>query len=228
MTLAQLRRLSGWALVLGGLAALIGNVATGVLFPDNFNPTYAGNPLFVPLNLLALLGTLLLVLGLPGLYAARRVELAVAGFVGIVLIAVTAMLFGVFFGLFALIVEPFLSAQAPQLLSGDPPASLLVFLVVSTIIQVVGSILFALPMLRGALQPRWAGYVLVISAVLAVVSFLANGPASGSGALAVVLNVASPVLLLVVLAWLGYQLLAAPALAASASDADLARAPDAA
>lgn len=171
MTHAQLRSLSGWATVLGALAVLIGTIASDVLFPDSFNPSNAMNPLFVPLNLLGTIGALLVLLGLPGLYVSRYVDMGVAGFIGSVLIAVSAMLFGVFFGFFSVVFQPVIAAQAPQLISGEPPPALLVFVVVGTIIQVLGATLLALPMLRGSLRPRWGGYVLVVSAVLTVVSF---------------------------------------------------------
>ncbi|MBV9356529.1 MAG: hypothetical protein JO023_13505, partial [Chloroflexi bacterium] len=171
MTLAQLRSFSGWVLVVGAIAALVGNTASGVLFPDSSNPAYSTTPLFVPLNLLGAVGAGLLLLGLPGLYASHRLELRVSGFVGIVLIAVTAMMFGIFLGLFTVIVQPFVAVQAPQLMAAQPPVALLVFFVLGTLVEVVGSLLLALPMLRGSMRPRWAGYVLVVSAVLAAVSF---------------------------------------------------------
>ena len=105
MAPASLMRLSGLALIIGAVAAVIGNTTTGVLFPDNSNATYPSNPLYVPLNLLSTIGSILLLLGLPGLYAHRARELGTIGLVGTVLIALTGMLFGLF--------QPVLSALCP-------------------------------------------------------------------------------------------------------------------
>jgi len=102
---------------------VIGNVATSVLFPDVNSPSDAMSALYVPLNLLATVRTILVLLGFPGLYAWRAHEMGIAGLVGAVLIALTGMMCGVFFGLFSVLFQPYLAAQAPQLLSGDgPPA----------------------------------------------------------------------------------------------------------
>jgi hypothetical protein len=206
MASAPLFRLSGLTLLIGAVAALIGNIATGLLFPDNNNPSYALNPSYVPLNLLATIGSILLLLGLPGLYAKRARELGVAGLVGTVLIALTGMMFGVFFGLFAVLFQSYLAAQAPQLLSGEGPPALFPFFILGTLAQVIGSILFALPMLRGSMLPRWPGYALVVSALVAVVSFFLSGPGSPTTPLTILANVLPPALLFIVLGWLGYLL----------------------
>ena len=208
MSGAQLFRLSGLVLVVGAIAALVGNGGTGILFPDNGNPTYALSPLYVPLNLLALVGTILLLLGLPGLYASRSREAGALGLAGIVLIALTGMMFGIFFGLFAVLFQPFLAARAPELLSGEPAPGFFPFFILGSVFQVVGSVLFALHMLSGRVRPRWPGYLLVISALLAIGTFLLTDPSSSSTPLSIFLNVASPALLFIVLGWLGYQLLA--------------------
>lgn len=206
MTPAGLFRLSGLALVVGAIAAVIGNVATSVLFPDMNSPSVATSPLFVPLNLLATVGTVLVLLGFPGLYAWRAHEMGIAGLVGAVLIALTGMMFGVFFGLFSVLFQPYLAAQVPQLLSGDGPPALFPFFILGTLFQVIGSILFALPMLRGRMLPRWPGYALVVSALVAIVSFFLSGPGSPTTPLTILANLLPPALLIIALGWLGYLL----------------------
>ena len=129
-----------------------------------------------------------------------------AGLVGAVLIAVTGMIFGVFFGLFSVLLQPYLAAQAPQLLSGDGPPALFPFFILGTVLQVIGSILFALPMLRGRMLPRWPGYALVVSAIFAIVSFFLSGPGSPTTPLTILANLLPPALLIIALGWLGYLL----------------------
>ena len=204
MAPATLLRFSGLTLVIGAAMALIGNTATSLLFPDNSNPTYAINPLYVPLNLLATIGTILVLLGLPALYAHRARELGVIGLAGTVLIALTGMMFGVFFGLFSVLFAPYLATQAPQLMTGDGPPALFPFFILGTLAQVCGSVLFALPMLRGRMLPRWPGYALVISALFAVLSFFLSGQGSPTTPLTILANLLPPLLLVLVLGWLGY------------------------
>jgi hypothetical protein len=206
MTPAGLFRLSGLALTVGAIVAVIGNIATSVLFPDMNSPSEAMSASYVPLNLLATVGTVLVLLGFPGLYAWRAHEMGIAGLVGAVLIALTGMMFGVFFGLFSVLFQPYLAAQAPQIFSGDGPPALFPFFILGTVFQVIGSILFALPMLRGRMLPRWPGYALVVSALVAIVSFFLGGPGSPTTPLTILANLLPPVLLIIALGWLGYLL----------------------
>src|SRR5947209_4815947 len=104
MSAVSLYRLSGIALVVGMLLSALSAIGTGVAFPDNSSPDAATNPLNVLLSALGVAGTMLALLGLPAVYlrAARRG--GVMWLVGVVLIGITGMLFGVFFGLLGTVV----------------------------------------------------------------------------------------------------------------------------
>ena len=54
--------------------------------------------------------------------------------------------------------------------------------------------------------PRWPGYALVVSAVIAVLSFFLSGPGSPTTPLTILANLLPPVLLIMALGWLGYLL----------------------
>src|SRR6266699_538884 len=71
----------------------------GVVFPDSSDAATAINPLNVLLNLIGVLGAILALLGLPGLYARAARDGGLVWLVGVVLIAITAMIFGIFLGL---------------------------------------------------------------------------------------------------------------------------------
>lgn len=210
MSSSQLFKLCGWCLFVGAVISAIGNVGTSVMFPDNHNLAAFTHPLFVPLNLLAVVGTVIILIGLPGLYLRHARQLAAIGLAGLMLIFLTGILFGVFLSLVQVVVLPYLAAEAPTLATGDGPPAFFPLFLLGLACQVIGSVLFALPIVRGAALPRWLGYLLVLSALLAVAGFLVNGPDSAPTALAIAINVLSPVLLFVVLGWFGFDLLNAP------------------
>jgi hypothetical protein len=207
MSSAQLFRLSGAALALGGLVSLVAYTLTSLLFPNQNDPTYAANRLYAPLYLLGFAGAMLLLLGLPGLAveAARRAGLP--GLLGVVLIAIAGAMFGVFFTLLQAIIFPYLAEQAPQIIAADEgPPGLFPFFVFGTLASVVGSILLALPLLRGRLRPRGAGYALVAAAALSVVSFFLETTGSPMSSLSTLVDLLSTDLLFVALGWLGAEL----------------------
>jgi hypothetical protein len=101
MTTAQLYRLSGLALVIGMILSAVSAIGSGVAFPDTSSPAAATNPLSVLLSIVGVIGTIVALLGLPGMYARAAREGGLLWLVGVVLIAITGVLFGVFLGLWA-------------------------------------------------------------------------------------------------------------------------------
>ena len=206
MTAAQLYRLSGYALVIGAVVSIVTTVMQSALFPSNNDLTYAQNGLFVPLALISVAATVLLLLGLSGWYAMHSRAAGVTGLVGFVCIFITGLMFPVFFNLVQALLFPFLATAAPQSFSGEGPSGFFPYFIVGTILQVIGTIGLAIPMLRGQVLPRWPAYALIVSAPLAVVSFFLNGPNVAPNALTVVLNALPVLLLFVALAGMGWTL----------------------
>jgi hypothetical protein len=188
-------------MILSAASAILG----GVLFPDNNNPAAATNPLNMLLGVVGVVGTILALLGLPGMYARAAREGGLMWLVGVALIAITGMLFGVFLGLMGVLVFPALASQAPDLFSQGPPPSFFVLFIVATLANVVGAILMGISLLTTRVYARWCGYVMLVEAVLAAVGFVASGPSSTS-VLSQILNTVSPLPLFLVLGWAGYEL----------------------
>jgi hypothetical protein len=205
VTSARLYRLSGFALVIGMILSAVSSIGSGLAFPDTTNPAAATNPLSVLLSLLGVIGTIVALLGLPGMYARAAREGGLVWLVGVVLIAITGILFGVFLGLMGALVFPVLAAQAPDLFREGPPPSFFGLFIVGTLANVVGAFLMAIPMITKRIYPRWCGYMLIAAAVLGVVSFITNGPGPSS-LIGQILNVVSPLPLFLVLGWAGFEL----------------------
>jgi hypothetical protein len=205
MTTASLYRLSGLALLIGAILATVSSIASGVLFPDSSNPATATNSLNVLLNLIGVVGAILALLGLPGMYARGALAGGLMWLIGVVLIAITAMLFGIFLGLMSVLVFPVLASRAPDLFGAGPPPSFFAVFIIGTVANVFGALLMGIPMITKQVYPRWCGYLLMVEAVLAVLSFFVSGPGPSS-LIAQILNVVSALPLFLVLGWAGYEL----------------------
>ncbi|MBO0705565.1 MAG: hypothetical protein J2P39_09615 [Candidatus Dormibacteraeota bacterium] len=181
-----------------------------MLFGGSDEARYAQHVLFVPTNVVAVVGALLLLWALPLVYASPRTRgLGVIGRLGTALIFIAGSLFGVFSSLMGAILLPYLATRIPGMFSDSGPAGLLVFFMVATLCLVLGAILLAVPMVRGRVFTRWTGYVLLASAVFGVVGFLVSGPSTTPlpGIIAQALNT---FLLFVGLGWMGYHLITMP------------------
>jgi hypothetical protein len=202
----QLYKLSGLSLILGAVLSFVAGLLGAILFVGNDPTPYAGNALFVPINLISAAGGALLVLGLPGMYGRYAGGLGVVGLIGMLLIFVAGLMFGVFLNLFGALMVPYLAAHAPDAVKGNGPPSLLPFFIVGNVIFVLGDILLAIPMLRGRVQPRAIAYVLIGSAIFGAIGFLINFLNAPSNVAVSVLGTIAPLLLFVALSWLGLRM----------------------
>ncbi len=205
MTTLHLYRLSGLALVIGMVLSGASTIVSAVAFPDSNDVAAATNPFNILLSLIGVVGTILALLGLPGMYARTAREGGPAWLIGTVLIAITGMLFGVFLGLMSALVFPVLASRAVDLFSQGPPPSFFAVFIIATLTNVFGALLLAIPMITQGIYARWCGYVLLLDAVLAVISFFTSGPGATS-LISQIFAIVSPLSLYLPLAWVGYQL----------------------
>src|SRR6476620_3414691 len=112
MTSAQLYRLSGFALFTGAVLSIISSVIVGIAFSDSSNPAVATNPLNIGLGIVGVIGSILALVGLPGMYVRRAAEGGLMWLIGVLLIAVTGMLFGIFAALTFTLIFPALAERA--------------------------------------------------------------------------------------------------------------------
>ena len=214
MTRESCFRVSGLALVLGGLAGVVSHLVDSFFFGST--TAYATQPIYTLNEYVLAAATTLVLLGLPGVYGSRAVGFGVAGLVGMALVFTAAIMIGVFGSLWGAMVEPWLTTQAPNLANGFGPPAFFAFYNVEEAALVVGSILLAIPLLRGRVSPRWAGVLLLVSVVLGVFTFFFGVDANTLGIS--LMDAVPHVLQLVALAAIGYQTWAQPS-----PDADIAQ-----
>ena len=163
MTPAGLMRWAGLAAVASAVLSAMGDLLR--LFVDvESSETATTTPYFL-VFFLYLLGAVLLLLGLVGLYASQSEAAGVLGLVGfLVAFLGTALLAGVLW--FELFITPSLATRAPGLAEAELGLAgfILVFL-----LGVVGWVLLGAATLRARTYPRWAAVLLMIGGVVAFV-----------------------------------------------------------
>jgi hypothetical protein len=198
-------KLSGLAVVSGAVVVFVTALLGALLFVGNDPSAYANDGLYVPVNVLGFLGFAVLLVGFPAIFVAWEGKVGALGVIGLCLIFLTGLMFGVFFTLMAAVLIPYLTQHAPNLLKGsNGPPALFVFFIAGSLAQVVGCVLLAIQILRGLASQRWVGVVLVLSAVMQVVSFFTGG--SSSNVLQSLISNLGELLILVALAGIGYEL----------------------
>jgi hypothetical protein len=185
MSSSNLIRWSGLAAMVAGALWVVGDLLNlTVLFsPEPFSEE-AQTGSYVFRQALFLLGVMLLLVGLVGLYARQSQPAGALGFVGfLVAFAGTVLVAGFLWA--SIFIAPVLATEAPELLDAGPPPGLFL----AGITCGVGWLLFGIAALRARVYPRWATILLIVGAVLFVLPLPLT---------AIVLSVA--------VAWLGFHL----------------------
>ncbi len=139
----RLLRLSGWFLLLGGLLIAVTN------FHLPISP--------IATALINLLGGVLLLLGLPALYARQATQVKGIGLVGIIIIWLDTLIFPVLQG--------GIGGLMPAL---TPPG----FLYIIGPLTIIGTLLFGIMTIRASVFPRWLGLCLFVGYILGVIGFI--------------------------------------------------------
>jgi hypothetical protein len=202
MTTRALFRLSGLSLFVGAVLAFVGKLGTALYTGDL--ASYVTNPVYVTLTAVGVVGGPFLLLGLIGTYASQFERYGKTGPIAMLLITVAGMIFGLFFGILALVFLPFVVSVAPDAIKSHPqgPPGIFPLVLVGALSWVVGTVLLGLPHVRRKVLPAWPGYLLIGGAVMEIVSFVIGS----SNLMASLLSALSALLPFMAFAGLGYHL----------------------
>ena len=164
MPSSELTRWSGLAAILAGVLLSIGALLNIATETENLSESATTAP-YALTWLLYLLGGVLLLLGLVGLYARQSEAAGILGLVGfLVAFLGTALLVGSAW--FRLFVAPFLAVEAPRALDAEPTGMMALGFVLSFVVfSTLGWILFGVGTPRAGVYPR-AAAILLIAGVL--------------------------------------------------------------
>jgi hypothetical protein len=156
-------RFSGVVLLIGGGLAIIGQLL--------LIQTDPGTPLWIPGTWLALAGTLLVILGLPGLYFKQVDRAGLLGMIGFV-VSFVGFLFLVGIQTFDAFVSPTLAANTATKSMADTAAflPLLTFELLCGLLLIVGPLLFGIATIRAGVLQRWAAIILIVGSVASLVT----------------------------------------------------------
>ena len=167
MSSRTLYRLSGGTLIAASLLILISSIVGAVLFPGHSStPQQVLSLPWLLLTLITLIGSLLFVIGLPGMYLRQAERAGTLGIVGFILLFFAILLQGATFSTVQVIILPFLAQKAPQFMGGNSlPTGAFLLLLVSGLMQIIGAILLGIATMRAHVFPRWTGILLIVAGV---------------------------------------------------------------
>jgi hypothetical protein len=207
----RLFRIGGLLVFVGAVAFVLHVVLRSVLTAGVDPAVSAKAGLWVQVNVLGALGAalvLLVLLGLPAVYARMAPQGGLPGLVGFALIGVSWMFFGLFLSLYGALVLPWLADEELRIVAASAPIPLgfVVAFALGLLAWLVGAALLAVPFVGGRVRPRWVGYLLPASALWVVVGSFVIAPGGPASNLAVnLLSNLGPVLLLIGLGYLGFR-----------------------
>ena len=190
-------RLSGIALIPGAVLSAVGYILSAFSSGNDLQSLIS--PLTMSFSLCTICGSLLVLLGLPGVYTRQAKQAGILGLLGFVLVWYVTLFQGIMIPFTNITFIPMLAAHqvAPQLMQ-TPPSTWTPFTIASMASQVLGILLLAIATLRARVFPRWIGWLLIATLVIGIVSFVPFFPEA--------LQNLSPVIASIAFAGFGFSL----------------------
>jgi len=165
-------RLSGIALILGSVLSIIYYVSE--VFINGPFPEALAGPVAVIGSLIGFIGSLFVLLGLPGMYARQAKPAGILGLLGFLFVWYVILFQGVLIPFTSVTIVPMLVTDPAtrHILAAGPLASFTPFSIPSEVGQVLGVLLLAIATLRARVFPRWIPWLLIVGVVLAAASFV--------------------------------------------------------
>jgi hypothetical protein len=180
-------RLSGVALILGSVLSIIYYVSE--VFINGPFPEALAGPVAVIGSLIGFIGSLFVLLGLPGVYIRQAKLAGILGLLGFLFIWYVILFQGVLIPFTSVTIVPMLVTDPAtrHILAAGPLASFDPFSIPSEVGQVLGLLLLAIATLRARVFPRWTAWLLIATMVLTAASFVPFFP-NELGSVAVIMG----------------------------------------
>jgi len=155
-------RLSGVALILGSVLTIIYQISQA--FISGPFPEALASPVAVIGSLIGFIGSLFVLLGLPGMYARQAKPAGILGLLGFLFVWYVILFQGVLIPFTSVTIVPMLVTDPAtrHILAAGPLASFTPFSIPSEVGQVLGVLLLAIATLRARVFPRWIPWLLIV------------------------------------------------------------------
>ena len=170
MSSTKLIRWSGLMLLVGGIAFAVHLIT----HPPGETAQYAFYPLWVPSHLIGGIASILILLGLAGLYARQSEEVGIVGLIGFILTFIGFILSAGALIYLSVVLVPFLAAQGLDSFV-DPKGPLFtssamqLAVGLSALSLLLGLLVFAIATLRAKVLPRWGAWLIILTIPLGIV-----------------------------------------------------------
>ena len=165
-------RLSGIALLIGSVLSIIYYVSE--VFINGHFPEALAGPVAVIGSLIGFIGSVFVLLGLPGMYARQAKTAGILGLLGFLFVWSVILFQGVLITFTSVTIVPMLVTDPTtrHILAVGPLASFTPFSIPSEVGQVLGVLLLAIATLRARVFPRWIPWLLIATLVLNAASYV--------------------------------------------------------
>lgn len=209
MSSSTLFRLAGWTLGAGSVVYIVVTLSGDLALGEGAQ--HFLSPLYAPLSSLQAIAGLAIVLGLTGHYARQHARAGRLGLIGYVPLVASVALYAFALPLMSAIIFSWLAGHPAtrSMISGDNgPSGLVVFFIVSTLLNLVGLIAYGIATWRARIFSKWAAGVLLLGGLLSVIGFVVG---SSSPNLPAWVSDLPGQVFIAALAWLGFRLATKPA-----------------
>lgn len=182
-------RLSGIALMIGSVLSTIYYLCQSLLNGNDL--ATLTSPLSLWSSVIGFIGSVIVLLGLPGIYTRQAGRAGILGVLGFLFIWYVTLFQGVVIPFTTVtIISQITSHLATTSLATTPPPAWGPFTLVSMLSEVLGILLLTMATLRARVFPRWTAWLLIASLVLGVVSFVPFFPEALSNLAPLIASVA--------------------------------------
>jgi hypothetical protein len=185
-------RLSGIALIFGSVLSIVYLLIQGFFLNGNDLATITSS-LSMTSSVIGFVGSVLVLLGLPGVYTRQAGQAGILGLLGFLFIWYVTLYQGVIIPFTSVTIISQITAHiVPHsvAVATTPPPAWTPFFFVSLVSQVLGILLLAIATLRASVFPRWTAWLLITTLLVGVVSFVPFFPGALSNLAGIVAGVA--------------------------------------
>src|SRR5258708_28382230 len=188
---SQSRQITGWFLVIAVVLSVAGTIL-GLVIPG---PSGSNGPPSNIVSLVDLSAGILILVSLPMAYREQKPQIGILGLIGVICLWLAFALFNVVLHLASLVA---VSSNHASALASNPYLPVLFIGVI--LLQIIGSVVFGLGVIRARVFSALIGWLLLASALMVILDF----PLSGTSEM--IVQILSDVLLSLSLGWLGFAI----------------------